>query len=78
MYHLNQLELEDELMLAAFRRGHGPLRKVRQVVVGRHETLITCSACGVNGSACANPPANGIDIAGELVALDCPNPKELK
>ncbi len=35
------------------------------------QTRLTCPYCGMDADANTNPPANGIDIGGELVALDC-------
>lgn len=32
---------------------------------------LTCPYCGKDADANTNPPANGIDIGGELVALNC-------
>ena len=32
---------------------------------------VTCGKCGLDADANTKPPANGIEIGGELVALNC-------
>ena len=62
--------LKREARTAALLRGHSYLETVDR---GRTQSGWECGLCGMEVTADWNPPANGIDISGEAVALNCPN-----
>lgn len=64
--------LEGSLIVSAINRGHGPFRR-RSIERGN---TFTCTTCGMEAGTDHNPPPNGIDIGGEMVALNC-EPKRL-
>lgn len=53
---------------AAEGRGHGPFNFIE---FSREHGRVSCIKCGMDADAQTSPPANGIDIGGNLVALNC-------
>lgn len=49
---------------AAAKRGHD---------VTFRQAVGNCTRCGYEVVVMLDPPANGVDIGGEAVALDCPH-----
>ena len=66
--------IEQSLIETAVDRGHGPFRRRGVTVLGRRVNDYTCTRCNMEARADRNPPANGIDIGGALVALACTKP----
>jgi hypothetical protein len=62
------VKLIDEIADAAAWRGHTDLHD--EIFSDTH-ARVTCSVCSMSADADTNPPANGINIGGELVALNC-------
>lgn len=62
------VNLIEEARDAAEWRGHSDLH---DRFLSPTQSRITCGVCGMEADANTKPPANGIDIGGELVALNC-------
>ena len=60
--------LTQEIRETATARGHKNL--ITEYLTDT-QTRLTCPYCGKDADANTNPPANGIDIGGSLVALNC-------
>ena len=66
--------LAREMQFSMARRGHVHQSMWREVVVNGTTVIdIRCKRCGMESRANARPMPNQTDIAGEAVALDCPN-----
>jgi hypothetical protein len=64
--------LIEEARESAEWRGHSDLH---DRFLSTTQSRITCGVCGMEADANTKPPANGIDIGGELVALNCEEEK---
>lgn len=71
---LDWLTLRDIAVSAAAFRGHTMSRSfdMRVYNTGRIVADNACTVCGLGLYVDTMPPANGIDISGECVALGCP------
>ncbi len=67
---LHEAKTRHEAIAAALRRGH--LLLATQWATGKTQARWECRLCGMEVTADWNPPANGIDVSGEAVALNCP------
>ena len=63
--------IEQLLIETAINRGHGPFRRRGVTVLGRRVNDYTCTTCNMEARADRNPPPNGIDIGGPMMALNC-------
>ncbi len=61
-------DLEESLTESAQWRGH---ENLTSETFSPTHSRVTCAECGLDADADTNPPANGIDIGGPLVALNC-------
>ncbi len=57
-------------------RGHDPSGVHGETRISNTLTRLTCDNCGMIADANTHPQANGIDIGGEAVALNCPKSYE--
>ncbi len=69
MTALHEAKVRHEALEAALIRGHHHLKPI---LAGRTQARWECGVCGMEVEADWNPPANGIDISGPAVALNCP------
>ena len=66
------IDLRFEALQAAYFRGHTMTQFVRLELCNGHQIeRSVCVICGRDVDIDIDPPANGIDIAGEAVALGC-------
>lgn len=66
--------LIDQAKDSASRRGH-VLNSFSQATGARGRTSAECASCGAWVQVDTDPPANGVDVGGPAVAVDCvPHP----
>ena len=66
---LHEAKVRHDAIAAALSRGH---RDLKPIAAGKTQARWECGACGMEVDADWNPPANGIDVSGPAVALNCP------
>ncbi len=69
MANYHEARTRHDAIATALQRGH---KLLNTTTSGQTQARWECRVCKMEVTADWNPPANGIDISGEAVALNCP------